>query len=262
MKEPSPTTIKRLFALSNNRCAFPRCISPIITPSGSVIGKICHINARSKGGPRYDAKQTDEEGNSFANLMLLCGTHHDVIDKQPKVYTADLLREMKQTHEQKGRIEIQPEDSIFANILLNDYRQVMVSKNFGNVMVNSPGAIQANTVHLNTVKKSYKVLPPEGTISSDLRMIGYVKHLVKRYHEFAGGDTTRKSNFSYAALYKNIEKNFGVKWDFVPIDRFDELADYLQKRIDRTRQACINKGKGHKSYSSFEEYCEKYKVKA
>lgn len=261
MKEPSLQTVKRLFALSNNRCAFPRCISPIITPSGSVMGKICHINAKHKGGPRYNAKQTDEERNSFSNLVLMCGNHHDKIDNEPKLYTADVLREIKENHEKKGRIEIQPEDSIFANVLLNDYRQINITNNSGNVIVNSPGAIQAKTVHLNTIKKNLKVMPPNGTISGDLRMIGYVRHLVKRYHEFAGGDTTRKGNFSYAALYKNIEKNFGVKWDFVPIVRFDELVDYLQQRINKTRQACINKGKGYKSFSSYEEFCENHKLK-
>jgi len=258
MKEPSLQTVKRLFALSNNRCAFPRCISPIIAPSGSVIGKICHINARSKGGPRYEPKQTDEERNSFANLVLMCGNHHDQIDKQPDLYTAEVLREIKATHEKKGRIEIQPEDSIFANVLLNNFRQINIANNSGKVIVNSPGAIQADTVHIKTAKKSVKIMPPDGTISSDLRMRGYVKHLIDRYHEFAGDDPTRKGQFFYGTLYKNIKKNFGVKWDFVPIRRFEELVDYLQKRINKTRQACINKGRGHKSFSSFEEFCEKH----
>jgi hypothetical protein len=118
MKEPSLQTVKRLFALSNNRCAFPTSISPIIASSGCVIGKICHINASRKGGPRYDAKQTGEERNSFANLVLMCGNHHDQIDKQPELYTAEVLREIKANHERKGRIELQPEDSIFATVLL------------------------------------------------------------------------------------------------------------------------------------------------
>lgn len=258
MKEPSQQTVKRLFALSNNRCAFPRCISPIITHSGSVIGKICHINARSKKGPRFDAKQTDEERNSFNNLVLMCGNHHDQIDKQPELYTAEVLREIKASHEKKGRIEIQPEDSIFANVLLNDYRQINITNNSGKVIVNSPGAIQADTVHIKTVKNGVKVMPPDGTISSDLRMRGYVKHLIDRYHEFAGADPTKNGNFFYGALYNNIKKNFGVKWDFVPVGRFSELVTYLHRRIDKTRQACINKGRGHKSYSTFEEFCEKH----
>jgi len=258
MKEPSITTIKRLFALSNNRCAFPRCITTLITPSGDVHGKICHIKARSRKGPRYDESQSDEARHSFDNLILLCGQHHDTIDKQPELYTADILLEIKHAHEKKGRIEIQPEDAIFAGILLNDYNRIYISNNSGNVMVDSPGSIQANTVHLNTVKKNFKILPPDGTISSDLRRIGYVKHLINRYHEFAGGDSTRKSSFAYAALYRNIEKTFGVKWDFIPANRFNDLVDYLHKRINKTRQACINKGKGYKSYSTFEEFCEKH----
>lgn len=260
MKEPPLQTIKRLFALSNNRCAFPRCISTIIAPSGSVIGKICHINARSKGGPRYEPKQTDEERNSFGNLVLMCGTHHDTIDKEPKIYTADIISEMKLNHEKKGRIEIQPDDSIFASVLLNDYRHIHISNNSGNVIVNSPGAIQGNTVNIKTVRKNIQVMPPEGTISNDFKMRGYIKHLIDRYHEFACDDPTRKANFFYGALYGNIKKNFGVKWDFVPITRFEDLVDYLQKRINKTRQACINKGRGHKSYSSFEEFCVKHNL--
>lgn len=260
MKEPSAATIKRLFALSNNRCSFPRCISPIISASGSILGKICHIKARKRGGPRFDSKQSDEERHSFDNLILLCGQHHDVIDKESGIYTADILCEMKQAHERRGRIEIQPDDSIFSNILLNDYRQIQISNNSGNVMVNSPGAIQAKTVNIKTVKKNVKVLPPDGTISCDLKMRGYIKHLIDRYQDFAGNDPTRKGDFFHGALYSNIQKNFGVKWDFVPVGRFEDLVDYLQKRINKTRQACINKGRGYKSFSTFDEFCEKHEL--
>lgn len=260
MKEPSLTTIKRLFVLSNNRCAFPRCISPIISGTGSIIGKICHIHAKKRGGPRYDSKQTDEDRHSFENLILLCGNHHDTIDKESETYTTDILRDMKQVHEKKGRIEVQPEDSVLANILLSDYKRIQISNNSGNVMVNSPGAIQANTVHIKTVKKNIKVLPPDGTISSDLRMISYIKHLIDRYNKFAGDDSTRKTGFFYGAIYTNIKTNFGMKWDLIPVKRFKELADYLQKRINRTRQACINKGNGYKSFSTFDEFCEKHEL--
>lgn len=258
MKEPSLTTIKRLFVLSNNRCAFPRCISPIFSATGSIIGKICHIHAKKRGGPRYNSKQTDEERHSFENLILLCGNHHDIIDKEPVTYTADVLRDMKKTHEKKGRIEVLPEDSVAANLLLSDYKQIKISNNSGNVMFNSPGAIQANTLHLKGDKQRVKILPPDGTISSDLGAVGYIKHLIDRYNKFASGDPTKKTRFSYGAIYSNINSNFGVKWDLIPIDRFEELAKYLQKRINRTRQACINKGNGYKSFSTFDEFCEKH----
>lgn len=257
MKDPSLTTIKRLFALSNNTCAFPKCNVFIIAESGSVTGKLCHIKARNPSGPRYDPNQNDDERNAVSNLILLCAQHHDIIDKEPHIYTVDILQEMKEAHEKKGRKEILSEDSIFAGILLNDYRQIVISDNRGNIVIDSPGAIQANTVNIKTQRKNIKVLPPEGTISSDLRMKGYIKHLIDRYNEFAGGDPARKKVFSYGAIYKNIQKIFKVKWDFVPFDRFDEVVQYLQGRINKTRQARVNKGRRYKSYSSFSEYCAK-----
>src|SRR5258707_12663081 len=79
-------TIKRLFGLSNNLCAFPDCTNQIIageTPysDDEVIGYISHIYAAADNGPRGKPGLTDEEKNSFENLILLCGFHHPIVDK-------------------------------------------------------------------------------------------------------------------------------------------------------------------------------------
>lgn len=60
MKEPSATTIKRLFALSNNRCAFPRCISPIISLlDHMIIGEINHDDVGTESQqPFFSLKAT------------------------------------------------------------------------------------------------------------------------------------------------------------------------------------------------------------
>jgi hypothetical protein len=258
MREPSQATIKRLFALSNNNCAFPGCILPIISETGTITGRICHIKAKSPLGPRYDSNQSDEDRNTASNLILLCAHHHDIIDKEPKKFTAEILYDMKITHEKSGRREVLPSDSIIAERLLNDYRKLFISNNQGNIAINSPGTMQANIINIKTHKKYIQVLPPIGTISDDLRMKGYVEHLIKRYNEFAAAEPYRKTKFSHGAIRRNIEHNFGVKWDFVPVERFEELVQYIQGRIDRTRQAKINKGKGYKSYSPFLEFCEKF----
>lgn len=71
-KEPTLQTLKKLFALSGNRCAFPQCEFPIVDSKGNILGQICHIEAAEKNGPRYNPKQTDEERRSFDNLLLLC----------------------------------------------------------------------------------------------------------------------------------------------------------------------------------------------
>jgi len=55
---PTETTIKRLFAVSGNRCAFPGCTAVLVT-GGVVTGEICHIKAQNPQGPRYDPAQSD-----------------------------------------------------------------------------------------------------------------------------------------------------------------------------------------------------------
>lgn len=100
MKGPTAATVKRLFAMSGNCCAFPKCRNTLVDePSGKVIGQICHISARSSEGPRFDDALTDEQRHSFENLILLCPIHHQVIDDDPVAYTIERLQQMKSNHE-------------------------------------------------------------------------------------------------------------------------------------------------------------------
>jgi hypothetical protein len=98
---PSVAVIKQLFAKSGNKCAFKNCVSPIIDGK-KVVGKICHIKAKSEGGPRYDPHQTAAERRGYDNLILLCGRHHDVIDDDPDAYNVDYLHKMKLKHEESA----------------------------------------------------------------------------------------------------------------------------------------------------------------
>jgi len=77
MPQPSAVTIKRLFAVSGNNCAFPDCQIPISDEeNATIIGEICHIEADKSGGPRYNSMQTNEERQAFENLILMCANHH------------------------------------------------------------------------------------------------------------------------------------------------------------------------------------------
>ncbi len=114
LKEPSRPTVKRLFALSSNKCAFPRCNTSLIDKqSGSVIGQICHIKGEKPESSRYDQQQTNDERHSFENLILLCGPHHKVIDDDETAYTVERLLEMKQSHESMhaGHQDVDEEES-------------------------------------------------------------------------------------------------------------------------------------------------------
>lgn len=113
MKTVSASTIKKLFAISNNRCAFPKCTQVLCDlKTGLVIGEICHIKARNEDGPRYDKSQSEDERNGFENLILLCPNHHTIIDADTEAYTNERLLNMKSQHELASQKEIECPDNI------------------------------------------------------------------------------------------------------------------------------------------------------
>ena len=99
-------TLKVLFALSGNQCAYPECTNNLIEQATKesdvlVTGHICHIYAVSEDGPRGKSGLTNKELNSPENLILLCRNHHAIVDGQYQTYPADMLREWKRSHELK-----------------------------------------------------------------------------------------------------------------------------------------------------------------
>lgn len=115
----SSKTLKILFAQSGNLCAYPECTNNIIEPAteqsdDQVIGQVCHIHALSEQGPRGKAGLTAKELNSPENLILLCPTHHAIVDGQHESYPAEKLKKWKQNHE--SRIQESLRNSEPANV--------------------------------------------------------------------------------------------------------------------------------------------------
>lgn len=97
-------SIKRmLYAKSGNVCAMYGCKNKLIYENSTNISEICHINAVNDNGARYRPGLSDEYINSYDNLILLCPTHHSIIDKKENegAYPADFLKNMKAYHEQQ-----------------------------------------------------------------------------------------------------------------------------------------------------------------
>lgn len=93
---------KKLYALSGNECANPICHTKLVNPDENAKDdQICHIEAASPDGPRYNPTQTDDERRSFDNLILLCHKCHDMIDNNPDIYTVEILKQWKREHEAK-----------------------------------------------------------------------------------------------------------------------------------------------------------------
>jgi hypothetical protein len=137
---PSLPTIKRLFAHSGNRCAFPRCTATLIDGS-TVVGKVCHIKGARPGSARYDAQQSAAERHGFDNLILMCGGHHDMIDADDEAYTVDRLLKMKANHESRAASIDDDFAEQAAHLLIN---QPVTS-------VNQSGGITAHTVRADTI---------------------------------------------------------------------------------------------------------------
>lgn len=258
MKDISILTIKKLFAMSGNECAMPGCKVEILSESGVLLGEICHINARSKKGPRFDPSQSNEERNGYGNLLILCPNCHKIIDSREDLYPAEALREIKRIHEEYcGRGETD-EDMFKAQQILNASSAVNVS-NSSNVAVNSPGAKQTTVLQFKTSGKSGpSIAPPSDSIANNRFCRSYIKHLIERYHKFASQNKSRKTKFNYTVIYSNIKTKFGTKWDLLDVSDFEDCAEFLQKKIDNTIIGKRNKANGVKNYSSLSEWKERY----
>jgi hypothetical protein len=72
----------------------------LYTIHGSICGD-AHIYALSDDGPRGKQGLTEQQRNHQSNLLLLCPTHHTVVDSQHESYPASTLLSWKLSHERK-----------------------------------------------------------------------------------------------------------------------------------------------------------------
>lgn len=94
-------TIKRLYALSGNQCAFPTCVENFVSwENDTNLSNVCHIEAAEPGGQRFNPNSNDDYRRSFENLILLCANHH-IITNDTSLYNKTVLQEMKRNHEDK-----------------------------------------------------------------------------------------------------------------------------------------------------------------
>jgi len=100
--------IKALYARSGGLCAM--CREKVIEDKEDgipiIIGEIIHIEGVEKGSARYNPQMTDEERNSYNNLIILCRNCHIKVDRNPEFYTVRKLRQIKYEHERWVREQL------------------------------------------------------------------------------------------------------------------------------------------------------------
>ena len=102
----STTTIRILFGQCGNQCAEPNCTkiqssrqarrSRMKLSSGRFV-----ISTQSRTKARAANRTCRRRKNAPANLILLCGAHHPLVDKQHATYPASMLTAWKREHESK-----------------------------------------------------------------------------------------------------------------------------------------------------------------
>ena len=96
-----------LVARAAGRCQFRGCNEflfehPLTREDGNFAEK-AHIVAFRERGPRGRDGDRPADSNSIANLMLLCGRDHKLVDDNPEKYIRSELERHKAEHELRMR---------------------------------------------------------------------------------------------------------------------------------------------------------------
>lgn len=115
------STVKQLFISCGHVCPFPGCTLTLIDYGSSpptVLGEIAHIEASATGGPRGNANLSTKARDAYENLIVLCPTHHTLVDKDPNRFSAEDLRTWKAAAERgvRDRLAIAVVSVSFAEI--------------------------------------------------------------------------------------------------------------------------------------------------
>lgn len=97
----SEKDLKILWARAAGRCSAPNCrvdLTPRLSRSGNtILGEMAHIIGRKPRAARSASIVGADD--SYGNLILLCPTHHTLIDKAPEDFPVDLLESWKREWE-------------------------------------------------------------------------------------------------------------------------------------------------------------------
>lgn len=99
----SEPTIKRLWGKAAGHCSYPGCEQNCLVQLDGqvlvVIGEMAHVIAKKPNGPRGRMGGGED---LYENLILLCPSHHRLIDKAPaEEYPEETLLKWKIDHENK-----------------------------------------------------------------------------------------------------------------------------------------------------------------
>ncbi|MGC8723510.1 MAG: hypothetical protein ACP5VF_06515 [Acidobacteriota bacterium] len=102
-----------------------------------------------------------------------------------------------------------------------------------------------------------KLLPAPDSLGAAPCKLRYCRYLVDRYHEFKRSEVG-KDQINYAILHGSIKREFKAALPNIPAHRFEDVAEYLQGRILKSKVGRNLNAKGQKVFEDFEEFRQRH----
>ena len=206
------------------------------------ISSVCPFCHSTEVG-HFQIHHIDENpsNNQILNLILVCPTCHSKISKGD--YSPMEVLQKK--------IQLLPQPGKPASNLTNP---VTFNGKVTNSIVGNNNKVTLN-VKKQVISQNKYV---EGELGCDTQKANYISHLVTRYNEYKTNEVG-KENMKYGIFQAALKKYFKIgatrTLNNLPVEKFTELVELIQKRINATTFA-KKLGKGHKNFSTFQEYLE------
>jgi hypothetical protein len=222
------STVRRLDTLSANECADPECDRKLIAKDGeTIVSKICHIEAASKNGPRFNSEMNDDDRRHFDNLILLCDECHNIIDnpENEDKYPVSLLQSWKKMHENKSQQRILVKNSGLINQAIDGIADLEFEEMNQDLDSLTPFNITDKISH-NAIKRNKSLIEEYGK---------YYPKINSLYRELE-----KQGSFKKEKLLRNIKQLYiRIKGQYV-LDSSNELQS-IQDNADNIIEDIENK---------------------
>lgn len=120
----------------------------------------------------------------------------------------------------------------------------------------------AQSITKITTRGAPRVVHPPGSLGANLRKKGYVDYLITQYFKFRKTEASYgvRRPFNHAEIHQTIQREFGHKTFFMPVEFFDRLVRFLHRRIDQTVLGRNNHSRGLANYHTFDEHVAEQQV--
>jgi hypothetical protein len=116
---------------------------------------------------------------------------------------------------------------------------------------------RGNTSRKVAKRRHAKAGLPRGCVGADPAKLEYVRYLTQQFNKYRRLEADlgwRKKRISYAFIFESIRSHFKASIYFMPVERFRELADFIQAKIDRTRFGRHKRARCRSNYLTFDEH--------